>query len=338
VRYWSSPRCGFVTEDDQKIVTELNCFNDTFLLKQPSNVTGSKNQKKREPWARKRAFIAAMHEHDETRARGRSWNDVHVLYELAVRRLDVPPRPLSIAFRITRKRKHNEDDISSSLAPVPVEPPKKKYRKKAATDEAAAASASASSLANDVTAPAKKLVAASVAAAAAAAAADAGDESEEDVPMFVGVSSMETSADDPRYCYCRQDFHGEMIGCDYRNCMLEWFHLPCVGLEEPPPEGEAWYCNECTVRVRMLERRALYQAEMKAQRAEGRKASMAKREEKARLKEEAKAKAESVNVAVSAAATAVAMAAAAVAAAVAAGGADQQPPAASTSSATAFSG
>ncbi|CAA21250.1 Chromatin modification-related protein png2 [Schizosaccharomyces pombe] len=45
------------------------------------------------------------------------------------------------------------------------------------------------------------------------------------------------------YCYCQQVSYGQMIGCDNENCKREWFHLPCVGLVEPP-KG-IWYCKEC---------------------------------------------------------------------------------------------
>lgn len=45
------------------------------------------------------------------------------------------------------------------------------------------------------------------------------------------------------YCYCNQVAYGEMVGCDGENCQLEWFHLPCIGLETLP-KGK-WYCNDC---------------------------------------------------------------------------------------------
>ncbi|SCU81715.1 LAFA_0C06722g1_1 [Lachancea sp. 'fantastica'] len=45
------------------------------------------------------------------------------------------------------------------------------------------------------------------------------------------------------YCYCHQVAYGEMVGCDGDNCILEWFHLPCIGLETLP-KGK-WYCNDC---------------------------------------------------------------------------------------------
>lgn len=45
------------------------------------------------------------------------------------------------------------------------------------------------------------------------------------------------------YCYCNQVAYGEMVGCDGQNCQLEWFHLPCIGLETLP-RGK-WYCDDC---------------------------------------------------------------------------------------------
>ncbi|KAF8636673.1 hypothetical protein AX17_003479 [Amanita inopinata Kibby_2008] len=46
------------------------------------------------------------------------------------------------------------------------------------------------------------------------------------------------------YCYCREVSFGEMIACDSAKCEREWFHLECVGLEEPP-KGK-WFCDECS--------------------------------------------------------------------------------------------
>ncbi|KGB76433.2 PHD-finger protein [Cryptococcus deuterogattii R265] len=48
---------------------------------------------------------------------------------------------------------------------------------------------------------------------------------------------------EPRYCYCNRVSFGEMIGCDNDECPLEWFHLPCIGLENPPT-GK-WLCDLC---------------------------------------------------------------------------------------------
>ncbi|RCK54876.1 Transcriptional regulatory protein PHO23 [Candida viswanathii] len=48
---------------------------------------------------------------------------------------------------------------------------------------------------------------------------------------------------DPTYCYCQQQSFGEMIGCDNNDCRYQWFHLPCIGLKNPP-KGK-WFCDDC---------------------------------------------------------------------------------------------
>ncbi|RKO90292.1 hypothetical protein BDK51DRAFT_20720 [Blyttiomyces helicus] len=45
------------------------------------------------------------------------------------------------------------------------------------------------------------------------------------------------------YCVCRNVSYGEMIACDGDHCPHEWFHLPCVGLEQNP-HGR-WHCDTC---------------------------------------------------------------------------------------------
>lgn len=52
---------------------------------------------------------------------------------------------------------------------------------------------------------------------------------------------------EPLYCYCNQVAYGEMVGCDGENCALEWFHLPCIGMETLP-KGK-WYCDDCRKRL-----------------------------------------------------------------------------------------
>jgi len=50
-----------------------------------------------------------------------------------------------------------------------------------------------------------------------------------------------------------------MIACDAAQCPYEWFHLPCVGLEEVDGR-EKWFCPVCSVReggaTRILDRPA----------------------------------------------------------------------------------
>ena len=53
--------------------------------------------------------------------------------------------------------------------------------------------------------------------------------------------------DERRYCYCDRVSYGDMIGCDEPDCVREWFHLACVGLETIP-RGQ-WYCDECLAKM-----------------------------------------------------------------------------------------
>ena len=51
--------------------------------------------------------------------------------------------------------------------------------------------------------------------------------------------------EDERYCYCNDISYGEMVACDNKNCVREWFHLRCVGLEKAPGKNAKWFCDEC---------------------------------------------------------------------------------------------
>lgn len=53
--------------------------------------------------------------------------------------------------------------------------------------------------------------------------------------------------DEPKYCLCGRVSFGEMVGCDYEDCEIEWFHYECVGLKKQP-EGK-WYCPQCRVKL-----------------------------------------------------------------------------------------
>ncbi|GAA5821699.1 hypothetical protein JCM10212_004197 [Sporobolomyces blumeae] len=54
---------------------------------------------------------------------------------------------------------------------------------------------------------------------------------------------MPIDPNEPRYCYCNQVSYGKMIACENNDCKREWFHLPCVGLDQAPM-GD-WYCDDC---------------------------------------------------------------------------------------------
>lgn len=49
--------------------------------------------------------------------------------------------------------------------------------------------------------------------------------------------------DNKLYCTCQTVSHGDMVACDNRLCVYEWFHWGCVGLTQEP-KGK-WLCPEC---------------------------------------------------------------------------------------------
>lgn len=74
----------------------------------------------------------------------------------------------------------------------------------------------------------------------------------------------ERDKDEPLYCFCQQVSYGEMVACDGENCPFEWFHMDCVGLEEPP-KG-AWYCEDCLNELRNKRRHQPIHKKMKRKR------------------------------------------------------------------------
>lgn len=44
-------------------------------------------------------------------------------------------------------------------------------------------------------------------------------------------------------CYCQKPESGDMIGCDFPNCSIEWFHQSCLRIKAIP-KGK-WYCPDC---------------------------------------------------------------------------------------------
>lgn len=52
---------------------------------------------------------------------------------------------------------------------------------------------------------------------------------------------------EPVFCVCRRIAFGEMIACDNEDCLIEWFHFPCVGLKKQRKKGELWYCPDCRI-------------------------------------------------------------------------------------------
>lgn len=57
------------------------------------------------------------------------------------------------------------------------------------------------------------------------------------------VIDMPILPNEPTYCSCQQVSHGEMVGCDNPECLIEWFHFGCVKLITKPKGN--WYCPEC---------------------------------------------------------------------------------------------
>ena len=53
-----------------------------------------------------------------------------------------------------------------------------------------------------------------------------------------------------KWCYCglEEDEGACMIGCDNRQCPIQWFHLFCLELESVP-KGK-WYCPECSLQFK----------------------------------------------------------------------------------------
>lgn len=45
------------------------------------------------------------------------------------------------------------------------------------------------------------------------------------------------------WCYCRTGESGTMIGCENKNCPIQWFHIECIKITHIP-KGK-WYCPEC---------------------------------------------------------------------------------------------
>ena len=49
------------------------------------------------------------------------------------------------------------------------------------------------------------------------------------------------------YCYCgrRGEDYDDMIGCDNKDCPIEWFHYSCLKItQNDVPKGK-YFCPEC---------------------------------------------------------------------------------------------
>ncbi|KAL9965941.1 hypothetical protein ACROYT_G029808 [Oculina patagonica] len=57
------------------------------------------------------------------------------------------------------------------------------------------------------------------------------------------TAEIEDRLEEDVYCFCQQPEFGDMIACDNKQCPIEWFHYPCVGIMREPPGH--WYCDNC---------------------------------------------------------------------------------------------
>jgi len=72
------------------------------------------------------------------------------------------------------------------------------------------------------------------------------------VPIMPAAPSSNSSVDESGptnvelWCYCQQpESDREMVGCDYPDCSIQWFHLDCLDLHfSKIPKGN-WYCPDC---------------------------------------------------------------------------------------------
>ena len=100
--------------------------------------------------------------------------------------------------------------------------------------------------------------------------ADYAREKEEEARAEEEAAGEDIDPDEPRYCVCGDVSFGTMICCENSEvrsstsrmafwkmmltdvssqCEKEWFHLECVGLEEPPGRRAKWYCPDCKAKL-----------------------------------------------------------------------------------------
>ncbi|KAF2860776.1 hypothetical protein K470DRAFT_207911, partial [Piedraia hortae CBS 480.64] len=76
-------------------------------------------------------------------------------------------------------------------------------------------------------------------------------QAEEHPAALPAVEEEYIDPDEPRYCTCGDVSWGSMIACDNDDCDKEWFHMSCVGLDEPPPRLTKWYCPDCRKKLKV---------------------------------------------------------------------------------------
>lgn len=57
--------------------------------------------------------------------------------------------------------------------------------------------------------------------------------------------------DENIWCICRQQDDGRnMILCENDQCMIQWFHFDCIGIDVAPEND--WYCQNCALIMNRL--------------------------------------------------------------------------------------
>ena len=65
-------------------------------------------------------------------------------------------------------------------------------------------------------------------------------QSSNDVPKLQQVHQNQRT-----FCYCHGPDTGLMIGCDNKDCRIQWFHTKCLDINKLSiPKGD-WYCPDC---------------------------------------------------------------------------------------------
>ena len=65
----------------------------------------------------------------------------------------------------------------------------------------------------------------------------------QDMQQGSSQTSAENTETERKWCYCNGENYGKMIGCDNKNCSIQWFHVKCLGHKRIPKQS--WYCPNC---------------------------------------------------------------------------------------------
>lgn len=64
--------------------------------------------------------------------------------------------------------------------------------------------------------------------------------------LSANTAAMACDSAEPRYCKCNSISYGSMIACENVDCVIEWFHIGCVGIAEGQMPKGKWYCPDCS--------------------------------------------------------------------------------------------